>query len=130
MSKKKKRKSYFNPHKKDCHHLLWMARNYNNGWAKALRGHEYLKVMIPQMTLHREIHQLIPNIPPPDGKACHLAYETIERGLRDGNLDAEYDKIEARLDILIGIWEKQFPDTAKALRAQQQVVSNFYERER
>ncbi len=127
MSKKKsKKRPYFDPNRKDCHHLLWMARNYNAGWAKVLRNNDYLKVMIPQMTLHREIHFQIANIPPPSNKACKEAFEKINRGLINGVLDCKFDKIEARLQVLIDLWGEDFPSTVKALKKQQKVVRNFY----
>lgn len=124
MSKKKRKKVQFNPYREDCHHLLFQGRHWNQGWAKRLREHQYFKVMIPQMTLHREIHSKIHDVPVPNGADCRRAYEAVEKGLREGLLDYR-DNIGARLDLLISLWSN-CPATCAVLEWQKQVIAKFY----
>lgn len=126
VSKKKKKSKRFDPNRCDFHHLLYQKRFYYTGYAKRLREHPYCGAYIPQMTLHREIHQAIPNVPIPDGKYCKQAYEAIENWLEAGYI-AMNDPVEKRIDILIKCFRVNCPKTAKALTEQKKIVARFYE---
>ena len=129
MAKKKKRKrrAPVNPSMLNCHHILWQARHWDNGYAKALRNHEYMKKMIPRDTLHKEIHSEISDIPMPSGKLCEKAYREIERLYREELIDFDYDSIETRIDVLLQIWAEDDCEPTKAmLRKERAIAHNFY----
>jgi len=124
MSKKKTKKKYFDLKRQDFHHYLWMKRMYNSGWAKRLREHPYCGDYIPQMTLHRQIHDEIPFIPTPDDKYCKCAYEAINSWL-----EAKYvsmnDTPEEKLTTLIKCFKVNCPETTNALVKQLDIVKTY-----
>lgn len=125
MSKKKLKKACVNYHRKDTHHICYQARHWKNGYAKLLREHWYMKVEIPQMTLHRLIHSKIHDIPCPEGKDCKRAYLELIRREEEGLL-SEYDSVEDRIDFLIEIWKETCPATTAILQWQRDVVAKFF----
>lgn len=131
MAKKKKRnvRPKINYACKDWHHLLFQKRHWQTGYAKLLREHEYMGAMIPKATLHREIHSKIHDIPVPNGKECKEAYVLMLSKLEDGTLNMD-DKLEARLDFLINIWQEKCPATCAVLQWQSEVISKFYSKGR
>lgn len=113
----------------DNHHLLWQKNKWNKGYGRLLRNHPYFKRLIPADTLHRQIHSRIADIPMPSGVACKHAYETVCALIEEGELSIEYDTIEKRLDVLIGVWKvEEFPMTILMLKLQRDIVSSFYQR--
>lgn len=82
--------------------------------------------MIPQQTLHREIHSKIHDIPTPNGKECKMAYEAICRLEREGLIDIQNDSIEKRINILLRLWGHKCPATCAVLKWQREVVSKFF----
>ncbi|MDO4802564.1 MAG: hypothetical protein Q4A15_10405 [Prevotellaceae bacterium] len=129
MSKKKKRKvpRKFDPNRCDWHHFLWIKSKWNTGYAKRLREHPYCGAYIPQMTLHREIHQELSNVPLPDGKYCKQALEAINSWLEAGFISLD-DPVEKKIEMLIKCFKVNCPNTAKVLEKQRQIVSEFYRR--
>lgn len=125
MSKKKCKKACVNYHRKDTHHICYQARHWKTGYAKLLREHWYMKVEIPQMTLHRLIHSKIHDIPCPEGKDCKRAYLELIRREEEGLL-SEYDRVEDRIDFLIEMWKETCPATTAILQWQRDVVAKFF----
>ena len=127
VSKRKHRKSkHFDPNRKDWHHILYQKRYYCTGYAKRLREPPYCGAYIPQMTLHRQIHEVLSNVPLPDGKYCKIAYDAIVNWLEAGYISLN-DPIEKRIDTLIKCFIVNCPKTAKALLKQKEIVARFYE---
>lgn len=125
MSKKKCKKACVNYHRKDTHHICYQARHWKTSYAKLLREHWYMKVEIPQMTLHRLIHSKIHDIPCPEGKDCKRAYLELIRREEEGLL-SEYDRVEDRIDFLIEMWKETCPATTAILQWQRDVVAKFF----
>lgn len=125
MSRKKCKKACVNYHLKDTHHICYQARHWKNGYAKLLREHWYMKVEIPQMTLHRLIHSKIHDIPCPEGKDCKRAYLELIRREEEGLL-SEYDRVEDRIDFLIEMWKETCPATTAILQWQRDIVAKFF----
>lgn len=107
---------------KDLHHLCWIKKKWNKGYYNTLRNHWYFKVMIPKMTLHREIHALIPGIPLPDAMLAKQAVARLRLLEAEGRLHRS-DSVEQRLRLLASF----FPDTptGKAFEKQLSIVRNF-----
>ena len=57
--------------------MLFQARHWEQGYAKLLREDEFFKVMLPQATVHRELHSKIHDIPTPNGADCKFSYEQL-----------------------------------------------------
>lgn len=124
--KKKKRRYHYNT-TEDKHHILFQGRHWHQGYARALREHEYLVKYIPRDTLHREIHSKIHDVPVPRGKECRIAFEELCHRERLGLIDIEHDTIEQRIDFLIEMWqEANCEATIAILKWQKQIVSKFY----
>lgn len=110
----------------NLHHLLWLRAKWDkNTYARAIRHNWYFKVLIPAETLHKAIHQEIPNgIPMPSvgelKEACMLLAEMD----RNGDL-REDDNVMIRSLVLTTLFDK---DTAtyKALRKQYDIIVEFY----
>ena len=129
IRRRKKRSAGFNPKAADCHHLLWQARHWDYGSAKALRNHDYFKMLIPRDTVHREIHSRIADIPMPGQELCKMALRAVNQGLKDGILNMVDDSAEQRLDFLIWLWEDKGRErTVTMLRWQKEVFAEFNER--
>ena len=109
----------------DAHHLLWVKRNWGQGYCKALRNHAWLKVYIPRDTLHRQIHHEIATIPLAKTEDAKRVFELLVRLEAKGELDSTAS-IEERLDFLIEHLQTQA--TVKALIKQREIVRKFYER--
>jgi len=129
MPKKKKKhgtKSYqYQQKAQDYHHHCFMARNWNNGWAKVLREHSYTGAYIPKFTLHHEIHETVRNVPTPDGRICRIIVEELNRNLENGVFSVD-DKPMTKMQNLIEICAKHSPATASALEKQLEVMQRFY----
>ena len=125
MSKKKTKKKHFDPKRQDFHHYLWQKRMYNSGWAKRLREHPYCGDYIPQMTLHKQIHDEIPFIPTPEDKYCKRAYEAINSWLEAKYISMD-DSPEEKLATLIKCFKVNCPKTSEALEKQKEIVTDFY----
>lgn len=110
----------------DFHHILFQQKHWNSGFAKALRQHPYMGKMIPQRTLHSEIHSKIHDIPTPNGAECKAAYLELLRREQLGLINVENDSLEVRISFLIEVWEDICPATVAMLKWQREVVSKFY----
>lgn len=126
--KKSQVKRPFNPSVKDRHHLLWQAAHYDRGYAKMLRLHPWLIMLIPRDTLHHEIHSKIGDIPTPDIELCKAAYLELVRLEQNEQLDYG-TTIEERIDWLLDRFTiDNAPRTHLALLHQKEVVHSFYKR--
>ena len=74
MSKRRKERGSVNAC--DCHHLLWTKRDWETGYARALRNDFTRRIPVG---LHRELHRVVPPLPVPPGRLCREAYETYLR---------------------------------------------------
>lgn len=81
---------------------------------------------IPQMTLHREIHSKIHDVPTPNGKECKIAYDTVRRLEKEGLINVKDDSLEQRIDLLLKLWDEACPTTCAVLRWQKEVISKFF----
>ena len=137
MSKKRKlkkriqksqNKRQFNPSVKDRHHLLWQAAHYNCGYAKRLRLHPWLIMLIPRDTLHHEIHCKIGDIPVPNDELCKAAYLELAQAETEGLLDYN-SHAEDRIDWLLDHFTiDNAPRTYLALLHQREIIHSFYQR--
>lgn len=124
MKKKKKQKRVSN-RGYDVHHLLFQRRYWKRGYAKALREMPYCKMLIPTLTLHREIHAVVSSIPVPPESECRKAFELTNKALSDGFITEE-DTLEERLDWLIWLFQN-CPETQVCLEIIKDLVHQFYE---
>ncbi|MBR3135184.1 hypothetical protein IKG54_01285 [Candidatus Saccharibacteria bacterium] len=111
--------------KSDWHHLLYQGRHWDKGYAKLLRAHPYLKVYIPQYTLHRKIHSKIHDIPCPNEEELKDAYVEMLCRLRCGQLDIGRDTMQHRLDFLIEMWNEKCPATVAVLKWQRDLAWKY-----
>lgn len=109
---------------KDFHHFLWMRREWNHGWIKALREHPYCGALLPKTTLHRSIHEQIRHVPVPKEEYCFEALEAIQSWIEGGYISMD-DSPERKLKMLIICFQHNSPDTAKALEAELKIISEF-----
>ena len=94
---------------------------------KALRSHPYCIVEIPAHTLHREIHDRMGPIPPPDQEDAKSALWHLGYLERAGAISAN-DSIEKRLVVLIALFDYVAPVTAYGFKRQLQIVREFYKK--
>ena len=129
VSKKKKYKKRRskNPHTAsqfDKHHFLWTKASWNKRYAQQLRMHEYCVVLIPQYTLHKQIHKTINYIPVPSEDNCKAVLEALERDMVNHTISM-VDKPSKRLKWLIRQFYECEPATADALKQQLDIVLYF-----
>lgn len=105
--------------------LCYPKSGWCRGYAKALRDHWYLKVIVPKYTLHSEIHRRVSCIPVPRGQSAREAYEQLMMLEHYGAL-AHYDTMEKRLELLIALFDCVEQPTAEAFRKQLQIAREFY----
>lgn len=110
--------------KLDRHHLLWCRKDWNTGYAHALREHWYLRMTIPKSALHVPIHESVPNIPVPTSSSAKEAYAQLTLLETYGAIHKS-DPIEKRLKLLIALFDCQEPETAEALKKQLRVVQEY-----
>ena len=124
--KKSHQKRPFDPNIQDRHHLLWQAAHYNHGYAKRLRLHPWLIMLIPRDTLHHSIHNAIGDIPVPSDDLCKRAYFKLTE-LESQELLDYRATVEDRIDWLLDVWTlEEAPNTVLALLHQKKVVHDFY----
>lgn len=126
MSKRKKKRPV-NLSRKDYHHILFQGRHWKQGWAKRLREHPYCGGYIPQMTLHREIHSKIHDVPTPNGAECRVAVEALNSWLEAGYISLD-DPMERKIEMIAKCFRAKCPATTAVLDWQREVVSKFYQR--
>ena len=126
MSKRKKKRPT-NLTREDYHHILFQGRHWKNGWAKILREHRYCGGYIPQMTLHREIHSKIHDVPTPNGADCRIAVEALNSWLEAGYISLD-DPIERKIEMIAKCFRAKCPATTAILDWQREVVVKFYQR--
>lgn len=106
--------------------LLWIKKRWGKGYAKALRNHAWMKVLIPRDTLHKEIHHQIRTIPLPTEEDTKRVFDLLVSLEASGKLDMDAN-IEERLNFLIEHLTTQ--ETLDALRKEREIVRQFYSRE-
>lgn len=116
--KRRQQRTFRNPPitAKDRHHLCFMRRNWDTGYAKAIRNHFIYAIPV---VYHRELHNaVIGNVPRPSEVLLAQAW-------RDYNADIDY--VES-LDVLSAIvWlQEHIPDEAfrNALQIQYDFLSS------
>lgn len=107
-------------------HLLWIKKRWSKGYAKALRNHAWMKVLIPRDTLHKEIHHQIRTVPLPTKEDTKQMFDLLVRLEASGELDMNAGILE-RLDFLIE--HLTTPETVAVLCKERGIVRQFYERE-
>lgn len=72
MSKKNKKRSRIPPiTTRDCHHICWIHAKWDNGYAKLICNAFVRSIPV---VYHRELHQLIKEVPVPDEKLLKEAW--------------------------------------------------------
>lgn len=108
----------------NTHHLCWPRKNWNGGYAHAIRQHWYFCVEIPAQTLHRVIHEEMSGIPVPDGAVARGAYEQVVLLEKQGALHPEAS-VETRLSLLIALFDCAAQPTADGFKEQLRIVRRF-----
>ena len=75
--KKKRRVREYNLRREDLHHMLWTRHMWRMGYAHAVREHWWFKIYVPQLTIHKYIHEDIPCIPVPPEKDLKHVWEQL-----------------------------------------------------
>lgn len=113
--------------REDYHHILFQGRHWKQGWAKKLREHPYCGGYIPQMTLHREIHSKIHDIPTPNGADCRTAVLALNNWLEAGYISLD-DPLDKKIEMIAKCFRVKCPATTAVLDWQREVVAKFYGR--
>lgn len=113
--------------REDYHHILFQGRHWKQGWAKKLREHPYCGGYIPQMTLHREIHSKIHDIPTPNGVDCRTAVLALNNWLDAGYISLD-DPLDKKIEMIAKCFRAKCPATTAMLDWQREVVAKFYGR--
>ena len=103
----------------DIHHLLWTRREYDRGYARALRNHPYCQALIPKETLHKKIHHELRHVPVPSGADAKNVFELLMWLEREELLDFD-DPIKKKLEFLIENLKTE--STVEALEKQLRIV--------
>lgn len=111
--------------RRDTHHIFWPRHDWNRGWAKTLRTHWYMRVDIPMLTLHREIHHQILMVPVPKAVNIQGALQQLNLLEKHGAIHP-YDTLEKRLYILLALFDCCEPATHAAIKHQYDVVRKYY----
>lgn len=123
--KKKRRVREINLHREDLHHMLWQRNMWHYGYAHAVREHWWFKVYLPQMTIHKYVHEDIPCIPVPDQKSLKHVWEQL-RVLETMNTELmENMKPSKRLMWLCGVLGEGEEKTISALRLEIEVLEEY-----
>lgn len=123
--KKKRRVREYNLRREDLHHLLWTRYKWRCGYAHAVRECWWFKVYLPQLTIHKYIHEDIPEIPVPAEKDLKKAWEQI-RVLETMNPDImEKMKPSCRLKWLIGVLGDDCEETITALKLEIEILEEY-----
>lgn len=109
---------------KDTHHLCYQKRNWQGPALVALRDFWYCKAEIPKNTLHRKIHSMVKDVPPPKAINAKSALEQLRTLERYGVIHEE-DPIERKLQVLIVLFECVDQPTADAFKKQLDIVHEF-----
>lgn len=138
MSKKRKLKTQTKQSNKqggpnsrsDIHHIWFQRRHYQQGWAKVLREHWYCKILIPQATLHRELHSKIHDVPTPNGDICRSLVNDIDL-LYEKGIIGENDTPLMRVTIISNLLSryKGLSATKAVINWQLEVIWKLYRRQ-
>ena len=108
----------------DVHHIFFQGCKWRMRWAKRLREMPYCKVVLQRTTVHNAIHHHVNTVPVPKEINAKIAVEALEK-LKQYQAISSTDSVEKRLQVLIALFECVEEPTAKALKAQLEVVSSF-----
>lgn len=97
----------------DTHHLLFTRRNWEYGYARALRDAFTRRIPV---RIHQELHAKLDGVPVPDGELCRIAWEEY---LRDKKKIDSYGVARAAAWLYVHI-----PDVA--FRRAMQIQINFF----
>ena len=122
---KKRRVKNYNLFREDLHHMLWTRNMWHYGYAHAVREHWWFKVYLPQLTIHKYIHEDVPFIPVPDQKDLKHVYEQL-RVLESINPELmESMKPSKRLKWLIAVLGNDCEKTIAALRLEIEILEEY-----
>lgn len=111
-------------HSTDRHHLLWQRKKWSkNACSNLLRTHPYFIVDINK-GVHRQIHEVIRNIPVPSEQCCIEAYNNICHYCKNGSIKSN-DPTTFRLDLLINMMYPVDGPTVHALRIQRDLFKKI-----
>lgn len=115
------------PYVKNVHHLCWIGARWNSHYhTKLLRNYWYCQVYIPKNTLHRWIHQDIPNgLSVPSETTARSVYNRLLEMEKLGELSPK-DNIIVRLELLISLFGDNDPATVRGLEQQLRIANQFY----
>ena len=110
----------------DHHHILFTRHKWNStASTRELRQYFYCVIPLRKATLHRFIHDNVPEIPVPSEEAAREVLEQL-RALEFYRAISKGDSIRKRLQLLISLFDYYEKSTADALRAQLKAVDKFY----
>lgn len=128
MSKKKKRHRrkrgalYFL--QKDFHHFFYTRAHWSvNLVAWELRRHPYCGGYVEKYTTHRAIHEAVVDVPIPPVDAMLFVMSQLDYYYGKGWI-SDKDDPKRKLDVLAGLFEKQYKPTADALRLQLEAMKS------
>lgn len=130
MSKKKRRYEKYesNGQKKssqfDTHHLCYIRRDWDHGYAQLIRQFHYCTISIPKATMHKFIHDNLVEIPVPSELAAEKAYEQLLLLDKYGAL-GEDDPLGIRLLVLASLFDCIAQPTADGFRKQFDIVQSY-----
>lgn len=108
----------------DTHHIFFPRKSYTEDPWDILRNFYYCKITIPKYTIHDEIHETIPSIPPPDNFSAIRVLDGLLLLRKQGGI-ADDDPAEKRLKVLIALFDCSNQPTADALRQQLEIVQKY-----
>lgn len=127
-AKKRRRQPHCPNTYRDAHHILWPRTEWSKrSWAKTLRTHWYLRVLVPKTTLHKQIHHEIASVPVPKTVNIQSVLFQLKQLEGHGAIHQD-DGIERRLRVVMSLFECCEQETFNALKKQYEIVRKFYEK--
>ena len=108
----------------DKHHILYIRTEWERGRLDELRLHPYCIVDVHRDTLHRYIHTHLACIPAPRERIVQEVLYHLQYLKQYGAITLQ-DPLEARLKILISLFEGTERSTTEALKWQLELVNEF-----
>ena len=129
VTKHKEKNVAWRPCLPECnrHHIFFNKKEWLSSgvWAAKLRQCQWCIVVI-NFELHAYVTLNSPPVPIPPDDAIEQVLYKLGRLVKHGSLN-KGTSLERRLEILVRLFEKPAPDTAKALQAQLDVVREYNE---
>ena len=123
MKKRGSKKLFKTPY--DKHHIFYIRSEWEKGRLDELRLHPYCVVRVDRDTLHRYIHTHLAYIPAPKERVVQEVLYHLRYLSQYGAISLN-DSLEARLTVLISLFECISQPTAEALKEQLKIVREFY----